>query len=85
MEQLRQLVVALVGREEVGCSSGGGTVGTKEMGVKVKVAKATGVKEKGRKAMGVREMGGKVKGTKASGMNVTGVQDSQRQDGKATC
>ena len=69
MERLRQLVVALVGKEEVGCASGssGGKV-MREMlgkaylslrGGKVKGRKEIGHKETGQKEMGTKETGGK--------------------------
>ena len=62
LEQLRLLVVAVVGREEVGCASGsgGGTVDDK-------VGKTTGRTETGRKEAGCRETGRKETGRRETG------------------
>ena len=84
MEKLRQLIVALVGRVEVGCASGsgGGTVDDKvgedderdaresspQPGRRLKVGKVTGRKETGRKEMGRKEPGGKMMGANETGM-----------------
>ena len=82
LEELRQLVVAMVGREQGGCasSSGGGTVYDKvgkdtidaresspQPGRKLRGGKVTGRKETGRKGTG-----GKTTGVKERGVGETG-------------
>ena len=73
LEELRLLVVAIVGREQEGCasSSGGGTVDARESspqpGRKLRGGKVTGRRETGRK-----ETGGKTTGAKERGVGETG-------------
>ncbi|KAI0223321.1 hypothetical protein LSAT2_025461 [Lamellibrachia satsuma] len=77
LEELRLLVVAMVGREQGGCasSSGGGTVDDKvgkdtrdarenspQPGRKLRGGKVTGRRETGRKETGRKGMGGKTTG-----------------------
>ena len=92
MEQLRQLIVALVGREEVGCASGSGegTVDNKvwksdergagesstQPGRRLGGGKVTERKETGRTETGGTETGGKTTGAKETGGRVTGVRET---------
>ena len=80
LEQVRLLVVAVVGREQVGCASGsgGGTVDDKvgedderdaresspQPGRRLRGDKVTGRRETGRKEMGCRETGRRETGRK---------------------
>ena len=75
LEQLRLIIVAVVGREQVGCASGsgGGTVDDKvgedderdaresspQSGTRLRGGKVTGRRETGRKETGRRETGRK--------------------------
>ena len=87
LEELRLLVVAMVGREQGGCasSSGGGTVGDKvgkdtrdaresspQPGRKLRGGKVTGRRETGRKETGRKRTGGKTTGVKERGVGETG-------------
>ena len=87
LEELRLLVVAMVGREQGGCasSSGGGTVDDKvgkdtrdaresspQPGRKLRGGKVTGRRETGRKEMGRKGTGGKTTGVKERGVGETG-------------
>ena len=87
LEELRLLVVAMVGREHGGCasSSGGGTVDDKvgkdtrdaresspQPGRKLRGGKVTGRRETGRKETGRKGMGGKTTGVKERGVGETG-------------
>ena len=87
LEELRLLVVAMVGREQGGCasSSGGGTVDDKvgkdtrdaresspQPGRKLRGGKVTGRRETGRKETGRKETGGKTTGVKETGVGETG-------------
>ena len=87
LEELRLLVVAMVGREQGGCasSSGGGTVDDKvgkdtrdaresspQPGRKLRGGKVTGRRETGRKETGRKGMGGKTTGAKERGVGETG-------------
>ena len=92
MERLRQFVVALVGREEVGCASGssGGTVDDKmgegderdaresspRPGRRMRGGKVTGRKVTGRKETGRNETGGKTMGGKEEGWKETGAKET---------
>ena len=82
LEELRLLVVAMVGREQGGCasSSGGGTVDDKvgkdtrdaresspQPGRKLRGGKVTGRRETGRKETGRKGTGGKTTGAKERG------------------
>ena len=83
LEQLKLLVVAMVGREQVGCASGsgGGTVDDKvgedderdaresspQPGRRLRGGKVTGRRETGRKEKGMKEMGEKTNGSKERG------------------
>ena len=82
LEELRLLVVAMVGREQGGCasSSGGGTVDDKvgkdtrdareispQPGRKLRGGKVTGRRETGRKETGRKGTGGKTTGAKGRG------------------
>ena len=82
LEELRLLVVAMVGREQGGCasSSGGGTVDDKvgkdtrdaresspQPGRKLRGGKVTGRRETGRKETGRKGTGGKTTGVKERG------------------
>ena len=85
MEQLRQICVALVGREEVGCASGsgGGTVDDKvgegdekdaresspQPGIRLRGVKVTRRKEIGRNETGPKEMGRKTVRDGGDGMD----------------
>ena len=86
LEELRLLVVAMVGREQGGCasSSGGGTVDDKvgkdtrdaresspQPGRKLRGGKVTGRRETGRKETGRKGTGGKTTGTKERGVGET--------------
>ena len=87
LEQLRLLVVAMVGREQVGCASGfsGGTVDAKvgednerdaressaQPGRRLRGGKVTGRRETGRKEMGRKTMRMKETGWKETGMKET--------------
>ena len=87
LEELRLLVVAMVGREQGGCasSSGGGTVDDKvgkdtrdaresspQPGRKLRGGKVTGRRETGRKETGRKGTGGKTTGVKEMGVGETG-------------
>ena len=87
LEELRLLVVAMVGREQGGCasSSGGGTVYDKvgkdtrdaresspQPGRKLRGGNVTGRKETGRKETGRKGTGGKTTGVKERGVGETG-------------
>ena len=87
LEELRLLVVAMVGREQGGCasSSGGGTVEDKvgkdtrdaresspQPGRKLRGGKVTGHRETGRKETGRKGTGGKTTGVKERGVGETG-------------
>ncbi|KAI0229959.1 hypothetical protein LSAT2_019636 [Lamellibrachia satsuma] len=90
LEELRLLVVAIVGREQGGCasSSGGGTVDDKvgkdtrdaresspQPGRKLRGGKVTGRRETGRKETGRKGTGGKTTGAKERGVGETGGKD----------
>ena len=94
LEELRLLVVAMVGREQGGCasSSGGGTVDDKvgkdtrdaresspQPGRKLRGGKVTGRKETGRKGTG-----GKTTGVKERGVGETGEKGVGETGGKTT-
>ena len=87
LEELRLLVVAMVGREQGGCasSSGGGTVDDKvgkdtrdaresspQPGRKLRGGKVTGRRETGLKETGRKGTGGKTTGVKDRGVGETG-------------
>ena len=87
LEELRLLVVAMVGREQGGCasSSGGGTVDDKvgkdtrdaresspQPGRKLRGRKVTGRRETGRKETGRKGTGGNTAGVKERGVGATG-------------
>ena len=87
LEELRLLVVAMVGREQGGCasSSGGGTVDDKvgkdtrdaresspQPGRKLRGGKVTRRRETGRKETGKKGTGGKTTGAKERGVGETG-------------
>ena len=87
LEELRLLVVAMVGREQGSCasSSGGGTVDDKvgkdtrdaresspQPGRKLRGGKVTGHRETGRKETGRKGTGGKTTGVKERGVGETG-------------
>ena len=87
LEELRLLVVAMVGREQGGCasSSGGGTVDDKvgkdtrdaresspQPGRKLRGGKVTGRRETGLKETGKKGTGGKTTGAKERGVGETG-------------
>ncbi|KAI0224495.1 hypothetical protein LSAT2_024502 [Lamellibrachia satsuma] len=87
LEELRLLVVAMVGREQGSCasSSGGGTVDDKvgkdtrdaresspQPGRKLRGGKVTGHRETGRKETGRKGMGGKTTRVKERGVGETG-------------
>ena len=87
LEELRLLVVAMVGREQGGCasSSGGGTVDDKvgkdtrearerspQPGRKLRGGKVTCRRETGRKETGRKGTGGKTTGVKERGVGETG-------------
>ena len=88
LEQLRLLVVAMVGREQVGCASGsgGGTVDNKvgednerdaresspQPGRRLRGGKATGRRGTGCKQMGCKETGRKETGRKETGRKEMG-------------
>ncbi|KAI0231010.1 Phosphorylase b kinase gamma catalytic chain, liver/testis [Lamellibrachia satsuma] len=87
LEELRLLVVAMVGREQGGCasSSGGGTVDDKvgkdtryaresspQPGRKLRGGKVAGRRETGRKETGRKGTGGKTTGVKKRGVGETG-------------
>ena len=87
LEELRLLVVAMVGREQGGCasSSGGGTVDDKvgkyardaresspQPGRMLRGGKVTGRRETGRKETGRKGTGGKTTGVKERGVGETG-------------
>ena len=90
LEELRLLVVAMVGREQGGCasSSSGGTVDDKvgkdtrdaresspQPGRKLRGGKVTGRRETGRKETGRKGTGGKTTGAKERGVGETGGKD----------
>ena len=87
LEELRLLVVAMLGREQGGCasSSRGGTVDDKvgkdtrdaresspQPGRKLRGGKVTGRRETGRKETGRKGMGGKTTGVEERGVGETG-------------
>ena len=87
LEELRLLIVEMVGREQGDCasSSGGGTVDDKvgkdtrdaresspQPGRKLRGGKVTGHRETGRKEMGRKGAGGKTIGVKERGVGETG-------------
>ena len=87
LEELRLLVVAMVGKEQGGCasSSRGGTVDDKvgkdtrdaresspQPGRKLRGGKVTGCRETGRKETGRKGTGGKTTGVKERGVGETG-------------
>ena len=87
LEELRLLIVAMVGREQGGCasSSRGGTVDDKvgkdtrdaresspQPGRKLRGGKVTGRRETGRKETGRKGTGGKTTGVKERGVGETG-------------
>ena len=91
LEELRLLVVAMVGREQGGCasSSGGGTVDDKvgkdtrdaresspQPGRKLRGGKVTGRRETGRKETGRKGTGGKATGAKERGVGETGGKEN---------
>ena len=87
LEELRLLVVAMVGREQGGCasSSGGGTVDDK-VGKDTRDAresspqpgrKVTGRRETGRKETGRKGTGGKTTGAKERGVGETGGKEKR--------
>ena len=91
LEELRLLVVAMVGREQGGCasSSGGGTVDDKvgkdtrdaresspQPGRKLRGGKVTGRRETGRKETGRKGTGGKTTGVKERGVGETGGKET---------
>ena len=91
MEQLRQLVVALVEREEVGCArgSGGGVddnveesdekdarESSPQPGRRLRGSKVTGRNETGQKETGRNEMRRKTMRTKETGRNETGSKET---------
>ena len=91
LEELRLLVVAMVGREQGGCasSSGGGTVDDKvgkdtrdaresspQPGRKLRGGKVTGRRETGRKETGRKGTGGKTTGVKERGVEETGGKEN---------
>ena len=91
LEELRLLVVAMVGREQGGCasSSGGGTVDNKvgkdtrdaresspQPGRKLRGGKVTGRRETGRKETGRKGTGGKTTGVKERGVGETGGKEN---------
>ena len=93
-EELRMLVVAMVGREQGGCasSSGGGTVDDKvgkdtrdaresspQPGRKLRGGKVTGRRETGRKETGRKGTGGKTTGVKERGAGEKGVGETGGQ------
>ena len=88
LEELRLLVVAMVGKEQGGCasSSGGGTVDDKvgkdtrdaresspQPGRKLRGGKVTGRRETGRKGMGGKTTGVKERGAEETGGKEKGV------------
>ena len=90
LEELRLLVVAMVGREQGVCasSSGGGTVDDKlgkdtryaresspQPGRKLRGGKVTGRRETGRKETGRKTTGGKTTGVKERGVGETGWEE----------
>ena len=91
LEELRLLVVAMVGREQGGCasSSSGGTVDDKvgkdtrdaresspQPGRKLRGGKVTGRRETGRKETGRKGTGGKTTGVKERGVGETGGKEN---------
>ena len=91
LEELRLLVVAMVGREQGGCasSSGGGTVDDKvgkdtrdaresspQPGRKLRGGKVTGRRETGRKETGKKGTGGKERGVGETGGKEKGVGET---------
>ena len=91
LEQLRLLVVAMVGRKQVGCvsGSGGGTVdkvgedderdarvSSPQPGRRLRGGKVTGHRETGRKETRRKEMGGKTNGSKERGVGETVAKES---------
>ena len=91
LEELRLLIVAMVGREQGGCasSSGGGTVDDKvgkdtrdarenslQPGRKLRGGKVTGRRETGCKETGRKGTGGKTTGVKERGVGETGGKEN---------
>ena len=91
LEELRLLVVAMVGREQGGCasSSGGGTVDDKvgkdtrdaresspQPGRKLRGGEVTGRRDTGRKETGRKGTGGKTTGVKERGVGETGGKEN---------
>ena len=91
LEQLRLVIVAMVGREQVGCASGSG-VGTvydkvgedddrdaressPQPGRRLRGGKVTGRRETGRKETGCRETGRKEMGRKEMGGKTNGSKE----------
>ena len=92
LEELRLLVVAMVGREQGCCasSSGGGTVDDKvgkdtkdaresspQLGRKLRGGKVTGHRETGHKEMGRKGTGGKTTGVKERGVGETRAKERE--------
>ena len=92
LEELRLLVVAMVGREQGSCasSSGGGTVADKvgkdtrdaresspQSGRKLRGGKVTGHRETGRKETGRKGTGGKTTGVNERGVGETGGKEKE--------
>ena len=99
LEELRLLVVAMVGREQGGCasSSGGGTVDDKvgkdtrdaresspQPGRKLRGGKVTGRRETGRKETGRKGTGGKTTGVKERRAGETGGKKGVGETGGKT-
>ena len=97
LEELRLLIVAMVGREQEGCasSSGGGTVDDKvgkdtrdaresspQPGRKMRGGKVTGRRETGRKKTGRKGTGRKTTGVKETGVRETGGKENGGGDGR---
>ena len=95
-DQLRQLVVEVVGRKQVGCTSGsgGGIVDDKvgedderdvresstKPGRRLRGGKVTGRRETGRKETGLRETGRKETGLRETGHKETGRRETGRKE-----
>ena len=95
LEELRLLVVTMVGREQGVCvsSSGGGTVDDKvgkdtrdaresspKPGRKLRGGKVTGRRETGRKETGMKGTGGKTTGVKERGVGETGGKENEVEE-----
>ena len=100
LEELRLLVVAMVGREQGGCasSSGGGTVDDKvgkdtrdaresspQPGRKLRGGKVTRRRETGRKETGKKGTGGKTTGAKERGVGETRSEGDRREGVRTEC